>query len=438
MRYLGEDPAEVAFTCAGINHMAFYLKLEKEGQDLYPRLFEAMKQPAIYNTNKVRFELMKRLGYFVTESSEHSAEYSPWFIPHGRSYSAKYNVPIDEYLRRCDGIVEEFERLKRFSQSDEAMTVRRSHEYGSTIIHAMATGQPAVVYGNQLNDGSITNLPATAAVEVPVVVERDALRPTTVGELPPQLVAYVQPHVAQHELFIRAATEGRRDHVYQAAMFDPLTAATLTLDQIVEMCDELIAAHGELLPKLDVKKTLVSGCGKMYAKVEARTLRESWRAAQAEAAKDFLLEWHVVGPFFSPDRHHVSLELATPLDEGAAVELGGSVGGCGWKRASGCAKTGFVDLRKGLGPAEYCVGYAYAEIESTHPRDTILRCGSDDGIRIWLNGEVVHSHDVGRGYKPCADEAPIHLRAGINRVLVKVSNFSGAWGFGVLIPRATS
>jgi hypothetical protein len=262
-------------------------------------------------------------------------------------------------------------------------------------------------------------------------VERDALRPTTVGELPAQLVAYVQPHVAQHELFIRAATEGRRDHVYQAAMFDPLTAATLTLDQIVEMCDELIGAHGDLLPTLDAKRTLVPGCGKVHGRVEARALRESWRAAQAEAAKDFILDWQVAGPFVSSELGRVSLDMATPVDE-AEIDVRG------WKKVRACAKNGFVDLARELGAEEFCVGYAYAEFDSIHPRDTILRCGSDDGIRVWVNGEMVHSHEVGRGYKPCSDEAPIHLKAGMNRVLVKVSNYQGGWGFGVMIAQATA
>jgi len=194
-------------------------------------------------------------------------------------------VPIDEYLRRCDAIVDEFERMKTFAKSDEHMEVCRSHEYGSTIIHSVATGTPSVVYGNMPNDGSITNLPATAIVEVPTVVDRNGCQQTTVGELPPQLVAYMQPHVAQHELFIRAALEGRRDHVYQAAMFDPLTAATLSLDQIVEMCDELIAAHGELLPRLDSKRTLVPTSGKQFGKVDPTVLRKSWDDAHAGARK---------------------------------------------------------------------------------------------------------------------------------------------------------
>jgi len=285
MSYVGEDPGKIAFICAGINHMAFYLKIEKDGVDLYPRLFDAMEKPDVYNTNKVRFEMMKRLGYFVTESSEHSAEYSPWFIPRGKEMIDRFDVPIDEYLRRCDNIVDEFERMKIFSKSDEPIKVDRSNEYGSTIIHAIVTGKPSVVYGNMPNRGAISNLPATAIAEAPTLVDRAGLQFTMVGELPPQLIGYMQPHVTQHELFIRAAMEGRRDHVYQAAMFDPLTAATLCTDKIVEMCDELIAAHGDLLPPLDSKKTLVPSSGKAFGVVDPRDLRRSWDAAQIEAAR---------------------------------------------------------------------------------------------------------------------------------------------------------
>ena len=288
MGYLGEAPDKVAFTCAGINHMAFYLKLEKQGVDLYPRLFEAMRNPDIYASNKVRFELMKRLGCFVTESSEHSAEYNPWFIPRGAELISRLDIPIDEYLRRCDNIVGEFERLRAFCRTDEPVQVRRSREYGSTIIHAMTTGRPAVVYGNMPNRGAIANLPEEAIAEAPTLADRSGLRHCAVGALPPQLLGYIQPHLVQHELFIRAATEGRRDHVYQAAMFDPLTAATLSLDQIVEMCDELIAAHGFAgqggsLPRLDVRPTLVPCSGKSFGAVDGQTLRASWDSARRRA-----------------------------------------------------------------------------------------------------------------------------------------------------------
>ena len=451
MKYIGEDdPALCEFICAGINHMAFYLRMKKDGKDLYPRLWKAMEKAEVYGDNKVRFELMKMLGYFVTESSEHSAEYCPYFIPRGKETIEKYDVPIDEYLRRCDGIVDEFERMKVFAKSDEEMVVRRSHEYGSTIIHAMVTGKPAVVYGNMVNGGAISNLPATAIAEVATLVDRAGCQLTTVGELPPQVVAYVMPHVQQHELFIRAAMEGRRDHVYQAAMFDPLTAATMTLDKIKEMCDELIAAHGfekegGYLPALDSPKTLVPASGRKFSRVNAKVLHESWDAAQKAAGTEFVKQWQVVGPFVSEKAGEVTLGMKTSLEDDFVKRGDGSVDLKGsykagektvkW-RAGNANHRGFVNLGKIIGPVEWAVAYGYAEIDSVHARECIMKCGSDDGIKIWVNGKVVHEHEVGRGYDGTPDAAPIWLHAGVNRILVKVDNYTNGWGFGVLVPRA--
>jgi alpha-galactosidase len=435
MGYIGEDPEKIAFICAGINHMAFYQKLEKDGVDLYPRLFEAMAKPDIYKTNKVRFEMMKRFGYFVTESSEHSSEYSPWFIPRGKEVIERFDVPIDEYLRRCDSIVDEFDRMKAFSKTDKPIEARRSHEYGSTIIHSIVTGKPSVVYGNMPNRGAIANLPATAIAEAPTLVDRAGLQFTMVGELPPQLIGYMQPHVTQHELFIRAAMEGRRDHVYQAAMFDPLTAATLSTDKIVEMCDELIAAHGDLLPPLDSKKTLVPTSGKHFGVVDPRELRRSWDAAQTKAAEDFLVDWHVIGPF-SDVPGKISLDLKTLIEEDFIRHGDGSVDLKKWKPAKADPKNGAVDLVKAFGAHEWCVAYGYAEVESIHPRETILKCGSDDGIKIWLNGKLIHTNETQRGYHSASDQVSIYLKAGINRLLVKCDNYLAGWAFGVAIPRA--
>jgi hypothetical protein len=427
--------------------MAFYTKLEKDGVDLYPRLFEAMKKKEIYDTNKARFEMMKRLGHFVTESSEHNAEYNSFFIPRGEEVIAQYSVPIDEYLRRCDGIVDEFERLKIFGKSDEPIEVHRSHEYGSTIIHSIVTGQPSVVYGNVVNNGAISNLPNTAIVEGPTLVDRAGLQLTRIGELPPQLVGYMYPHVTQHELFIRAAMEGRRDHVYQACMYDPLTAATLTLDQIVEMCDELIAAHGDLLPTLDAKKTLVPTSGKTFGVVSGAKLREQWQARREKAAEDYLHEFHVIGPFKKDGQEQITLDFKTPLDEDFASNKDGSIdlkksytfGGKSlrWGMTKSSNKTGYVNFTKVLGPVEWCIGYAYCEIESIHPRDVILRCGSDDGIRVWVNGKLVHSNEIGRGYAVDSDSFRAHLIAGTNRILIKIDNYVSGWGFGLAVPSAT-
>jgi alpha-galactosidase len=448
MRYINEDPHKIAFICAGINHMAFYLRIEKEGVDLYPRLFEAMEKPDVYNTNKVRFEMMRRLGHFVTESSEHNAEYSPYFIPHGPQSIAKYDVPIDEYLRRCDGIVDEFERMKKFAASDEpSKKPNKSHEYGSTIIHSIVTGTPSVVYGNMPNKGAISNLPHNAIAEVPTLVDRSGLQFTTIGELPPQLVAYMNPHVTQHELFIRAAIEGRRDYVYQAAMFDPLTAATLPLDKIVEMCDELIAAHGfekdgGFLPNLDAKKTLVPTSGKTFGTVNPKDLRKSWDKAQASAGEDAIADWHVIGPFKSNKEKQIDLNFATPVEADFLKRGDGSIdpsatyAGLKWKKAKANPKNGHVNCTTELGDVEWCVGYGYAEIELIHAREAVLRCGSDDGIKIWLNGKVVHTHEIFRAYLPNNDEVTIQLKSGINRIFVKLTNGTSGWGFGVVIPKA--
>ncbi len=283
MDYLGQKPDQVSFLCAGINHMAFYLELRKGDQDLYPRLFAAMEDPRIYDTNRVRFELLRRLGYFVTESSEHNAEYGPYFIPHGPDLIGRFAIPIDEYLKRSNDAEKEFERWRQEARSETPLPHQRSHEYGSRVMHSVITGEPHVVYGNMPNRGAIGNLSPTAIAEAPTLADRSGLRFAVVGELPPQLIAYVQPHVIQHELFIQAALRGRRDYVYQGAMFDPLTAAILPLDKIVEMCDELITAHGDLLPPLR-KRTLVAGSGKTFQPPNAAGLRADY-AKMAAARK---------------------------------------------------------------------------------------------------------------------------------------------------------
>jgi alpha-galactosidase len=448
MQYLGEDPTSVNFVCAGINHMAFYLRLEKAGIDLYPRLFDAMSRPEVYSNNKVRFELLRRLGYFVTESSEHNAEYNPWFIPHGREVSGRYNVPLDEYLRRCDANAGNFERLRALSRTDEPIDVHRSSEYGSTILHSMATGRPSVVYGNMPNrGGTIANLPPDAIVEAPTPVDRDGPRFAPVGDLPPQLVGYVQPHVAQHELFIRAATEGRRDHVFHAAMLDPLTAAVLTPDRIVEMCDELIAGHGferegGVLPDLDARRTLVPASEQTFGRINAEQLRAGWQRRVRERETGHLVDWHVIGPFPADHLPRAGLELPTAIERALSERPDGSIdlaGSCRvgdrvlrWQPAT-AGPRGFVDLGRAIGAREWSVAYGYAEFDAPDDRAALLRCGSDDGIKVWLNGQLVHHFESGRAYVAAGDEVVVHLRRGTNRLLLKVDNYTGGWGFGVAI-----
>ena len=247
-RYVGVPPEEVSYLCAGINHMAFYLRLEHNGQDLYPLLREAAKKPKIYNDNKVRWEAFKRLGYFVTESSEHFAEYNPWFIKRDRAdLIERLSIPIDEYVRRCINQNEWWERNKAAMESDAPVEVRRSAEYGSLIIRAHHTNEPCVVNGSVLNAGIIPNLPEGCCVEVPCVADGNGVTPCYVGPLPPQLAALIRTNVNVQELTVEAALTHQREHVYHAAMLDPHTAAELTLDQIEHLVNDLFEAHAEYL-----------------------------------------------------------------------------------------------------------------------------------------------------------------------------------------------
>ena len=201
--------------------------------------------------NRVRYEMFKRLGYFVTESSEHFAEYVPWFIKRDRpDLVEEFNVPLDEYIRRCEVQIAGWERMRKdMEDPNTQIRVRRSHEYGSGIIHSMETGQLRVINGNVPNNGLISNLPQGCSVEVPCLVDRNGVQPIAVGELPPHLAALMQTNLNVQGLTVEAALTGKREHIYHAAMLDPHTAAELDLDQIWKLVDDLIEAHGDWLPK---------------------------------------------------------------------------------------------------------------------------------------------------------------------------------------------
>lgn len=242
---------EINYTCAGINHMAFYLKLERNGQDLYPLLHKVIDEDRVPDWNRVRYEMFKRLGYFVTESSEHFAEYTPWFIKHDRpDLLERFNIPLDEYITRCKDQIADWEKLRRkLEDPKRKIRVKRSMEYGSLIIHSMETGIPRTIYGNVPNKGLIDNLPQDCAVEVPCLVDKNGIQPTKIGSLPPHLAALIKTNVNVQSLTVEAALTKKREHIYHAAMLDPHTAAELDLDQIWSLVDEIIDAHGDLLPK---------------------------------------------------------------------------------------------------------------------------------------------------------------------------------------------
>lgn len=250
-RDLGVDFKDVDYVAAGINHMAFYLKFELHGQDLYPRLRELAESDRVPPGNRVRYEMLRRLGYFVTESSEHFSEYVPWFIKRDRpDLVERFNIPLDEYPRRCLAQIAGWEAEKARLEHKGRVEVRRSFEYAATIIRSIETGKPRVVYGNVTDLGLIDNLPAGCTVEVPCLVDRNGVQPTTIGSLPPQLAALISTNVHVQELTVEAALSGRLDHVYHAAMMDPHTAAELDLDQIAALVDALLLEHGAWVPTL--------------------------------------------------------------------------------------------------------------------------------------------------------------------------------------------
>lgn len=248
---LGVPYREIDYLAAGINHMAFYLRFERDGEDLYPRLRALAESGKAPEDNRVRYEMLRRLGYFVTESSEHFAEYVPWFIKRDRpDLIEQFKVPLDEYPRRCVEQIAGWEAERRRLEGGQSTEVRASFEYAATIIRSIETGKPRVIYGNVPNRGLIENLPDDCIVEVPCLVDGNGVQPTTVGALPPQLAALIRTNINVQELTAEAAVTGRREHVYHAAMVDPHTAAELDLAQIHELIDALLAAHGDWIPPL--------------------------------------------------------------------------------------------------------------------------------------------------------------------------------------------
>lgn len=255
---MNEEVKDLQWKIAGINHQAWLLEINDGKKDLYPeikkRAEEKNAKARIKGNEKhgdmVRFEMMKHFGYYITESSEHNAEYMPYWIKN--SYPElieEFNIPLDEYPRRCIKQIADWKKQKEDLVNDQNITHKRSLEYGSFIIEAMETDIPARISGNVLNNGLITNLPNNSIVEVPCLVDKNGVQPIFYGDLPEQCAALNRTNVNVHLLTIEAAFTLKKEHIYQAAMLDPHTSSELSLDEIRNLCDDLIEAHGDMLPK---------------------------------------------------------------------------------------------------------------------------------------------------------------------------------------------
>ena len=265
---LQENINNISYQCAGINHMAFFQKFEKisTGEDLYTKLKRLADQilsdkkissrtkkqefPGRNLHEKVRYEILKRFGFFVTESSEHFAEYVPWFIkPNKEELIEKYKIPVDEYIFRCEYYSELWNELDKDISIITNEEIKRSHEYASYIIDAIVNNNKFIVYGNVMNNGLIENLPSNCCVEVPCIVNDKGFYPQKIGRLPEQLSALMRTNINVQILTAEAALTKKREHIYHAAMLDPLTSSHLSIDEIYALTDELLEAHADYLPK---------------------------------------------------------------------------------------------------------------------------------------------------------------------------------------------
>ena len=269
---LKENIDDIIYECVGINHLAFYTRLEKKLSngskvDLYPALKifgkkiisdeevssrTKKKDPDSNNFlhEKVRYEILDRFGYFVTESSEHFAEYVPWFIKQNRKdIINKYKIPINEYIDRCEISEKFWQKINNNISAIAEEKMQRSNEYASYIMDAISNNKTTTVYGNVINKGLINNLPDNCCVEVPCKIKNNKFNPQKIGRLPEHLAALMRTNINVQILTAEAALTNKKEHIYHAAMLDPLTGANLSIDEIYSMVDKLIDAHGNYLPK---------------------------------------------------------------------------------------------------------------------------------------------------------------------------------------------
>ncbi|MDF9810876.1 alpha-glucosidase/alpha-galactosidase [Streptomyces sp. SPB162] len=242
---LGVEYEEVSYRAAGVNHQAWVLRFEHDGTDLYPRL-DALIADDAQLRRRVRVDMYRRLGYYPTETSEHSAEYVPWYLHHAEEIE-RLRLPVGAYLDIVDANAAEYARTRAALATGAPLPVEGSMEYAPQIIHSIITGTPRTVYGNVPNHGLIDNLPSDGTVEVPCLVDALGVQPTRVGPLPAQCAALNRTYLSMNDLVVRAALHDEPRHIRQAAMTDPATAAALPVERIWDLCDDMVRAHADLL-----------------------------------------------------------------------------------------------------------------------------------------------------------------------------------------------
>jgi len=257
-RYCEVPKEEITYTCGGINHMDWFLSLEHKGRNLYPKLREVFEKPQYYKNEKVRGEVFRHFGYFMTESTGHLSEYVPWFRKNKEALRLYCDEPgfggeSGAYYNWCRTVAEKYAEHDPL-EFESTRIQSRSVEYCSYIMEAVVTGKPFRFMGNVRNEGLITNLPEGCCVEVPTFADDTGLHPSTIGDLPPQCAAACMSNVMVQTLAAEAALKGDTERIVHAVAMDPLTSAVCTLKQIREMCSEMLEAQRRWLPQFDGKR----------------------------------------------------------------------------------------------------------------------------------------------------------------------------------------
>ena len=251
---LGIDFKDVTYECAGINHQAWFMKYEKDGEDLLPKIRELALKPEIWYGDSTRMEYVKHFGYPVTESAGHVSEYNPWFRKNKETIGRYCPKDFSEW-NGGSGFIKELyarpdwkETMEKMGNWETPVSLERSHEYGSIIINSKVTGEKSVIYGNIKNEGLISNLPEDCIVEVPILVDKNGMRPVKIGPLPTHLAAINQTQINVQQLAVEATLKADPEILFQAMAMDPLTGMSCTLDEIRAMTRELMEAHKEWIP----------------------------------------------------------------------------------------------------------------------------------------------------------------------------------------------
>jgi len=403
---------QVQWKIAGINHQAWLLEISDRGYDLYPEikrraaelLANARKSGGAKYWDMVRHYLMLQFGYYITESSEHSAEYLPYFIKtRFPNLIKEFNIPLDEYPRRCIRQIAKWAHMRRELADNPALTHNRSHEYGSYIMEAMETDVPIRIGGNVMNRGLIENLPAKAAVEVPCLVDRNGVQGCHVGDLPEACAALNRTNINPQILTVEAALTGVKDYIYQAALLDPHTSAELTVDQTRCLCDDLIDAHGDMLPS--------------FRKAPGPV--KEWRTGL------FKSRW-------GPPAHAWRISRLYPMPAGkieAVPVVRLSDRSQKWQPLPSPTLDGFADVHD-LHPNKDALVYLGCRLIATRRGQWVLALGHDGGAALFVDGRrVLVEPKRLNPAKPGRSLATVSLTEGAHEIIVAFDTDHGmGWG----------